>query len=65
MNTWDRILLPYFFTSRAIYRKYLVISLKRGRIVKYLCLSVKIAKSKNEKFSVVYAMQFGSESFNL
>ena len=36
-----------------------------GRIVKYLCLSVKIAKSKNEKFSVVYAMQFGSESFNL
>ena len=39
--------------------------MRGGRIVKYLCLSVKIAKSKNEKFSVVYAMQFGSESFNL
>ena len=36
-----------------------------GRIVKYLCLGVKIAKSENEKFSVVYSMQFSSESFDL
>ena len=35
------------------------------RIIKYLCLGVKIVKSENEKFSVVYAMQFGFESFNL